>query len=296
MTLLIILSWITVILVIAVLLGIWWNDHRQRQLREHKKVEISELAMIFQTLRDVVAEQKLMAKEFNEYVEKKIAEIRAVASDAHSQLQSVRVSISELSKKINLIQEEIDRLGLQANLLKRQGGEENVLDLQPSLREAELLSETLRSHVQPMEESTLSRVTESLTLDEGRVRESGGETHGESVVEDGEDHGNEESEVESEVSRRSVQEEFEQVRNAYLTLIRGEDAGATPKAGGSEAVSLEPTRPESSSTLTPVQKLVLEYHEAGLTLNEIAKELGMGKGEVRLILSLALAKKNRETK
>ncbi len=39
--------------------------------------------------------------------------------------------------------------------------------------------------------------------------------------------------------------------------------------------------------LGPIQQRVLEYKEAGMTEAQIAKELGIGKGEVRLMLSLA---------
>ena len=38
--------------------------------------------------------------------------------------------------------------------------------------------------------------------------------------------------------------------------------------------------------LTPIQKRVYEYSDAGMRVPEIARELGVGKGEIRLILSL----------
>lgn len=37
----------------------------------------------------------------------------------------------------------------------------------------------------------------------------------------------------------------------------------------------------------PLQQRVLEYSEAGMTVAEVSRELGIGKGEVRLMLSLA---------
>lgn len=37
----------------------------------------------------------------------------------------------------------------------------------------------------------------------------------------------------------------------------------------------------------PLQQRVLEYSEAGMTVTEVSRELGIGKGEVRLMLSLA---------
>ena len=37
----------------------------------------------------------------------------------------------------------------------------------------------------------------------------------------------------------------------------------------------------------PLQQRVLEYSEAGMTVAQVSRELGIGKGEVRLMLSLA---------
>jgi DNA-binding NarL/FixJ family response regulator len=38
--------------------------------------------------------------------------------------------------------------------------------------------------------------------------------------------------------------------------------------------------------LTPLQQRVYEYSDAGMSIAEIANEIGIGKGEVRLILSI----------
>jgi hypothetical protein len=43
---------------------------------------------------------------------------------------------------------------------------------------------------------------------------------------------------------------------------------------------------EARNDLTPIQMRVYEYADAGMRVPEIARELGVGKGEIRLILSL----------
>src|SRR5690606_34052701 len=43
--------------------------------------------------------------------------------------------------------------------------------------------------------------------------------------------------------------------------------------------------------LTPLQRRVHEYADAGMSVPQIARELGIGKGEVRLILSLREGRK-----
>jgi len=47
------------------------------------------------------------------------------------------------------------------------------------------------------------------------------------------------------------------------------------------------TAPEASPMSPPLQQRVLEYSEAGMTVAQVSRELGIGKGEVRLMLSLA---------
>lgn len=45
--------------------------------------------------------------------------------------------------------------------------------------------------------------------------------------------------------------------------------------------------PDEGTISAPLQQRVLEYSEAGMTVAEVSRELGIGKGEVRLMLSLA---------
>ena len=59
------------------------------------------------------------------------------------------------------------------------------------------------------------------------------------------------------------------------------EGAATP--GGNGAATPPPAA-------VPLQQRVLEYSQAGMGVAEIARELGIGKGEVRLMLSLAKQK------
>jgi len=78
----------------------------------------------------------------------------------------------------------------------------------------------------------------------------------------------------------------ESAREAFLSLLNRE---STPPPKADAAAPPEPARepPNGSGGITPALKgRVLEYSNAGMTISQIAKELGVGKGEVRLILSL----------
>ena len=48
-----------------------------------------------------------------------------------------------------------------------------------------------------------------------------------------------------------------------------------------------PVQAEPETASVPLQQRVLEYSEAGMTIAQVSRELGIGKGEVRLMLSLA---------
>lgn len=80
-------------------------------------------------------------------------------------------------------------------------------------------------------------------------------------------------------------------REAFRALLDMEPAGAVSPSGPSA-----PPAPESSEanpngnggkTMVALQKRILEYNEAGMSVADISRELGIGKGEIRLMLSLA---------
>ena len=77
----------------------------------------------------------------------------------------------------------------------------------------------------------------------------------------------------------------ETAREAFRALLNMDETQSAPKP-------VHPAAPPSTSggngrnALTPIQARVYEYHDAGMTISQIASELGVGKGEVRLILSI----------
>jgi hypothetical protein len=59
--------------------------------------------------------------------------------------------------------------------------------------------------------------------------------------------------------------------------------------------SISPLKPTPSSNgngrpVPPIHARVYDYNDAGMSVAQIAQELGIGKGEVRLILSLRKSK------
>ncbi len=300
MTLLLVITWVCVLIVVMGLFYYVWDDRNKRKLHEHRRVEISELAMIFQTLRDVVSEQKILAKEFNEQVEEKISLIREVVNEAQNRMQRIQQDIYEQSQKLKELQDQIDGVFRQENVLK------NVLDKNAqssgtiSIIEAESVYEELiekvegerkgREYSDNMKDRKKEREYTSVEEGDGLcLKEKSENSQSDSL---GEEY-NKNVERINEKLCEDIAEEEENIRDAYKSLLIGsvENGGETEIEKSKISTKKSDSRKEE---LTPVQKMVMEYHQAGMTTAEIAKELGIPKGEVRLILSLAISKSNKK--
>ncbi|MCX8065776.1 MAG: hypothetical protein N3G21_11505 [Candidatus Hydrogenedentes bacterium] len=288
MTVLIMASWICFLGLAIFLMALWWFDRRERRVREHRRVEISELAMIFQTLRDVVSEQKLLAKEFNENLEEKIGLIRKLVNDAKSELAQVEDSISKWNKKVQDLAEEVElilcRVGKLEELLNKT---EN--SVYKNITGSENILLEIRERLQGIKK---------LRDDEGRK-----ELHVETDVGHVtyEDKSKEEfktevrKEFENSEEESQISKELDNIKPAYDEIL-GHNREEYVKNSDENFLQVG-HEDDKKLGLTPTQKMVLEYHRSGMTTAEISKELGIPKGEVRLILSLALAKvekSNRE--
>lgn len=285
MTVLVVAGWVCFLGLAIFLIALWWFDRRERRLREHRKVEISELAMIFQTLRDVVSEQKILAKEFNENVEEKIGVVKKIVNEAKNKLVEIEEAITKCNRRVQEIEEEIElilsRMGKLKELLsERESGIYKTINETESVLVE--IKERLKSDVEErkVEKSNTNVKSEFFEMgsNSGSVKP---EYEGSSVCEPK----NEEEVVEK---KGEISEEIKSLKSAYNSILGVDEERIDTEAKGEELVCKDDS--ERKVDLTPVQKIVLEYHKSGMTTSEIAKELGITKGEVRLILSLALAK------
>lgn len=264
MTLLVIASWGCFLGLAVFLIGLWWFDRRQRKLREHRRVEISELAMIFQTLRDVVSEQKMLAKDFNENLEEKIGVVKKMVSDARCKLAEIEESITKCSKRVQDVEEELEVINSKMGKLME------LLNMIES-RVYKNITES---------ENVLLEIRERIRTAKGNqgvdnTEEDSSRSNAEQIVEEKGVEKEDKTKVSDEEALH-ISEELDLLKTAYSDIL-----GFEKKDNEEELRKFD---------LTPVQKIVLEYHKSGMTTSEIAKELGITKGEVRLILSVALAK------
>lgn len=265
MTLLVVITWLGVFIIVLCLFYYVWDDRNKRKLHEHRRVEISELAMVFQTLRDVVSEQKILAKEFNEQVEEKLSLVRGIVNEAQNKMKQIQQEIYEQSQKLKELQEQMDGIVCQKNVLT-DTSTSNIKSIGTiSIIEAETVSEEINEQIEDNKNKLQEIPSEG-------IKEISKEKDDETL--------------------KNLEEEQKNIRNVYRSLV-----GLSDKES-----QIDEEKPHISirdnidrkDELTPIQKMVLEYHNAGMTTGEIAKELGITKGEVRLILSLAISKSNKE--
>ncbi len=289
MTLLIVITWLCVLIVVFCLFYYVWDDRNKRKLHEHRRVEISELAMVFQTLRDVVSEQKILAKEFNEQVEEKLLLVRTMVNESQSRMKKIQQEISEQYQTLKDLQEQIDRIVCQKNALLDISARDVKSVETISIIEAESVYGELTNNLEVEKDKNVfhygfdERDREDVVIDDRNKDMQvalSKEIKQEELEKDDEERG-------------KIGKGQENIREDYRPLLVGSvDEGIQVKM--EKTPISNQYNVEERNELTPIQKMVLEYHNAGMTTGEIARELGKTKGEVRLILSLALSKHNEE--
>lgn len=215
--------------------------------------QASELAALFKTMRDIVSQQKEMAREFNEELDKKVTIVKQILTQSVEKNERIYEEQQRIRKELRETREELHSLQRQTAHLKSESPAPPVKgEMPPAMQTA--------GFVEWLKHPGAAEVTS--TTDSTPASETPEDT----VAGTAEDH------------------------NAFRALL-----------------DLQPLPPELSSTpevsatgtaggnggrgITPVQKRVLEYSQAGMPVPEIARELGIGKGEVRLMLSLLKQKR-----
>lgn len=291
MTLLIVITWLSVLFILLVMLFYLWYDRYQRKLHEHRRIEISELAMIFQTLRDIVSEQKTLAKEFNKQVEEKLSLVRDFVSESQNRMNKISLELQEQSKKVKELQKQLDGVIHQSQaFIENSSSNIQKDETIPIPKPKSIHNEfPFTAEIDKTEHNHENRPT----LEKIKNDEKNGDLKNENDAVSSSISSIDTSKQDDELDKKdtdSLEHEKDEIKNEYRSLLGNSDKGLITnyKQISSNIV------PDKTSELTPIQKIVLEYHNAGMTTSEIARELGIGKGEVWLILKLAISKTEKE--
>lgn len=268
----------------------------------HSQTDLTNMMILFQTMRDLLSQQKDLAREFNISIDKKVNEVRELiqsTGDVRGELERAKREIAALATRTRKEMAALERkLGEVDESAPNSQYEEEPPDDRPFPNEAVAGASGVSAAEPegpedewptPLEIVPEPREPEPDFIDRWSgvdLGDAGSGASGEvnefefESSEYGEDDG---ADVYTEADAR----EAEETREAFRDLLNLQPAANDRPQGPTSADVLDAGRETNGGQyLTPIQKRVYEYSDAGMRVPEIARELGVGKGEVRLILSL----------
>lgn len=339
------------------------NEAKTEQRLRQARADITDMTILFQTMRDIIGQQKALAKDFNEELEHKMGQVKHILNlsmEKNKQLyekqQRIVAELEEAQVKVDGLFRQLSHAGKAADAVAAPARpvERPVAPPQPQSQDmprsapaavttprqtSSVLVRTTTpdardlpatpSRPAPRAESTLqprptpapkalTPAEEAKLADTGVTRAPFSSWVAEDLIETGANGGGngqtaeirsatpaprpstlaerasappEEDEPDLEVSGNG--EAAREAFRALLNMPMGHDATIAPVEMPGQTQALAPTASgngggsDDAPFSAPLQQRVLEYSEAGMTVAEVSRELGIGKGEVRLMLSLA---------
>ncbi len=309
-------------------------DDRLRQAR----VDIADMTILFQTMRDIIGQQKKLAKDFNEELEHKMGQVKHILNQGmeknkqlYEKQQRIATELEESQAQIDAIFRQIGQTRNRPVVTERPPPPPPEPVPEPS-RPEEILPPA-RPIPQQRVEPAPSRLGNGvngntprkplpdilpprrpqpaarpqaapLPADAARLADTGvtkaSFTHW--VAEDLATTPKEPikrnilPEPPSEPPEEASASNGDTAREAFRALLNMPQEADMRDSHLDLSASMPIDRPGThtadeeepdNGNSKAMQQRVLEYSEAGMTVAEVSKELGIGKGEVRLMLSLA---------
>ena len=268
----------SVVLLAAVLLVIFlWSFRRTSGGARDLQGDLANMMILLQTMRDMLDQQKDLARQLNSSVDRKVAMIRHVvkaAADAHDELCQAQRALAEHLRQAKT---DLEAIESRSDALRRKAsnGEHPPPARAPV---AEVVIPEPASVPVPVDAASSAAREEDVDLVDDwvglevaqpvaapePVSESPPEPLGESS------------------------EEAHAARDAFRMLLNMAAATQTPVPPAPEPHGLESEQRGNGhdDRMAANRQVSSEYSDAGMSVSDIARELGMGKGEVRLILGL----------
>lgn len=232
-----------------------------------RQTDLASMMILLQTMRDLLEQQKGLARQINENIDRKIAHIRETVDAALKEAERIRAIVEETAQR--------------ARGIANPHGVEHAAESGRRHSELHAPSSGMGQVSRPIEKEAEGSQIEIIA----QPVQPGAE---ESILDNW--IGLELAEEEGDPARFDVPEQAPEApddaaaaREAFRALLSMEEVhpaipagvGAPDREGGN-----------GRRRSTPLQARVCEYRDAGMSVTQIARELGIGKGEVRLILSL----------
>lgn len=253
----------------------------RKAVESGKRDDLASMTFLLQTMRELLEQQKGLARELNQALEARVQFIKQSVQSAREELAAVRDSIQELRTTIDQYQREAAALREHAPAPPK-----NITPIKEFVssdppREKEHERPVLRVL------ASASREPEQTgdVLDAWVGLDFGGDepdTLGFDVP-DIEPQAPHDPDAARSAFRALLDLEPQPastttVATAPFTIAASADPNGNGHAGG------------NGRPIPPIHARVYDYNDAGMSIAQIAQELGIGKGEVRLILSLRKAR------
>lgn len=311
------------------------QEHRQKAQLARTDADKSEITILFQTMRDVVGQQKELAKQFNSDLDAKMGVVKQILAQSleknkklYEQQRALAAELDGAKARMRAMQQELENLrglprdnppapldspraGRQPQKKTSSPTPEGLGFIVPETPEPITGAEAPMhrespSPTAPMHRESPSPTAPMDTLIIGRPPRGEKRPSPESIripndealagtgltraqyqkwIGDALDQATVREEEVVEPPAPITPEDAAKARDAFRALLdlerqhplRERDAGQEANAHGGNG----------AHGGMALQQRILEYHDAGMTVSQIARELGIGKGEVRLMISLA---------
>jgi len=270
------------VLFILVAVGAWVFLLRDLRFRSngptHSATDLTNMMIMFQTMRDVLAQQKDLAREFNLSIDKKVGEVRDLiqsTGDVRNDLERAKREIAVLATQTRRELSALERRLTQVDGQVQEAGGDGI-GLADALDDAAMeVAEAAEDDPEPVGDSggAVQDAADADLIEGWAGADFGAGEDDESELDNG-----------PELNAVEAAEDATQTREAFRDLLNFHTEGREDTAPTSSEVLN--SSGNGGQYLSPIQQRVYEYSDAGMRVPEIARELGVGKGEVRLILSL----------
>jgi len=254
----------------VVLIWLYIREAKAKRAKAAPTLDLTEMAILFQTMRSVIRDQKSLAREFNKSVDRKVALVRKVVRhvvDAHREIADTQRRLMQVLKQA---QSDVARIQQRLGILEDAAAQAAPPpDAGQAAEQRDTQAELLDVVAQPDDaEAGDDFIDNWVGLD--------------FVGEEPEEDGFEVPEAVPESPR-----DPELARQAFRALLSMDEPEAQPGSSSSPSPLLARDDGGNGRDRTElVRARVYEYHDAGMSVAQIAQELGIGKGEVRLMISL----------
>lgn len=268
----------------------WWYyrvEHRERARNAQRKADIADIMILFQTMRDVISQQKNLARDFNQELDRKMGLVKEVLAKSLEKNEKLYERQQELQAQLEELREQLASLQRQASYVKPGNAAPAAPAASPLTPATPVpAAPAPAAHIVPTAPPPPKPAAPPIP--EERLAKTG-LTDAPYSVWFGLDFDAAPppppiEEDEPPPRAPAAPEDPEAARGAFRALLN------LPQPAPGAAPATSANGAPVAAAPVPLQQRVLEYSEAGMGVAEIARELGIGKGEVRLMLSLARQK------